>query len=134
MFAMSHKSTGEKTQAIILAHLVKNDKKVLLPFGDNQRYDMVIDEDGEFIRAQCKTAWKRSDDVIAFNACSVDWYKRVRRSYLNEIDIFLVYSPDTNKVYQIPIDEISRTEIYLRLSPTRNGQTKGVRWAKDYEI
>lgn len=131
---MSHKATGEKTQAIILAHLVKQDKKVLLPFGDNQRYDLVIDENGKFIRAQCKTAWKRSDSVIAFNVCSVDWYKKARRSYLKEIDIFLVYSPDTDKVYQIPIDEVSRTEIYLRLLPTKNGQNRRVRWAKDYEI
>ena len=131
---MSHKATGEKTQAIILAHLVKHDKKVLLPFGDNQRYDLVIDENGKFIRAQCKTAWRQSDSVIAFNACSVIWHRRKRRNYLNEVDVFLVYSPDTDKIYQVPIDEVSVTAIYLRLSPTKNGQNKRVRWAKDYEI
>jgi uncharacterized protein YqeY len=51
---MNHKSLGEKTLAIILAQLLKQDKKVLLPFGDNQRYDLVIDEGGQFIRARCK--------------------------------------------------------------------------------
>jgi len=29
---------------------------ILLPFGDNRRYDMVVDVSGSFLRVQCKTA------------------------------------------------------------------------------
>jgi hypothetical protein len=72
--------------------------------------------------------------VISFNTSSVDWYKKVRRSYKNEIDIFLVYSPETERVYQIPVDDVGATSVYLRLAPTKNKQAKRIRWAKDYEI
>jgi hypothetical protein len=34
---------------------VRRGYSVLLPFGVNQRYDLVLDLDGRFVRAQCKT-------------------------------------------------------------------------------
>jgi hypothetical protein len=58
---MNPKAVGEKTEAIILAELIRNDLVVLLPFGDNQRYDFVVDNHGEFIRIQCKTGRYRKD-------------------------------------------------------------------------
>src|SRR5262249_30713483 len=50
------KSIGEVSEAIILAEFLKAGFPVLLPFGDNQRYDMVVEVGGRFLRVQCKTA------------------------------------------------------------------------------
>jgi len=44
-----------RTEAAILGELVRRGYKVLIPFGTNQRYDLVFDLDGDFARAQCKT-------------------------------------------------------------------------------
>ena len=41
------KAIGEMTEAVILAHLILRGDGVLLPFGNNQRYDMVIDRGGD---------------------------------------------------------------------------------------
>ncbi len=49
--------------------------------------------------------------------------------------IFAVYSPDTKKVYLVPINHVkTMTSAMLRLVPTKNKQVKNVRWAKDYEL
>ena len=56
---------GLRTEAAILAELVQRGYQVLVPFGVNQRYDLVLDIEGEFVRAQCKTGRLR-DGVIRF--------------------------------------------------------------------
>ncbi len=49
-----------------------------------------------------------------------------------EADYFGVYSPDTGKVYLVPVDDVPGSQAKLRLQATKNNQQKGVRWAKDY--
>jgi hypothetical protein len=45
------KSTGERSEAIIMGRLIAAGYAVLLPFGENKRYDLVIeDADGLFWR------------------------------------------------------------------------------------
>jgi hypothetical protein len=53
----NNKTIGERSEAIIMAKLLEVGYGVLMPFGDNRRYDLVIeDADGKFYRIQCKTA------------------------------------------------------------------------------
>jgi hypothetical protein len=56
------KSIGETSEAVVLAEFIKAGFPVLLPFGDNQRYHMVVEVYGRLLRVQCKTAspygWK----------------------------------------------------------------------------
>jgi hypothetical protein len=68
------KAIGEVSEAVILAEFLKAGFPVLLPFGDNQRYDMVIEVSGRFLRVQCKTAFRAGGDgsCIRFNAHSGD--------------------------------------------------------------
>lgn len=56
------------------------------------------------------------------------------RGYKGQADYFCVYVEAINKVYLIPVAEVGTSKASLRLSPARNGQTKGVRWAADYEL
>ncbi len=43
---------GHRAEAAILAELVKRGYRVLLPFGVNQRYDLVLDCDGQSLPAE----------------------------------------------------------------------------------
>jgi hypothetical protein len=126
---------GQRTEAIILAELVKRGFRVLMPFGTNHRYDLVLDLEDRFVRVQCKTGRLRRG-VINFNAQSVRANtKRVyRRSYGGEIDLFAVFCPDNGRVYAVPVEDATSTHGSLRVEPTANGQLKGVRWAADYEL
>ena len=126
---------GQRTEAAILSHLVRAGYGVLLPFGVNQRYDLVLDLDGAFVRAQCKTGRYRRG-VIAFSAQSVVTSKtrNVTRGYRGQADVFLVHCPDFESVYCVPVDEAPGTAMSLRVEPTRNGQSDRVHWARDYEL
>lgn len=126
------KAVGERSEGQILAAFLKTGKVVLTPFGDSQRYDMVLDEGGKFLRIQCKTG-KVYDGVIKFPVCSSNWNQGTTKTYVGQIEFFAVYVPQLDKIYMVPIDQVGVKEVCLRLEPTKQGQTKGVRWAKDFE-
>ena len=130
------KTVGERTEAIVLAELLKAGYVVLLPFGDNQRYDMVVDDGGKFLRIQCKTARLISNGgVLYFKTCSTYAHRgRPTRGYRGEADLFGVYAPELGKVYLIPVDDVGESAASLRVTPARNGQTNGVRLAEQYEL
>src|SRR5262245_14325977 len=113
---------------MILAALLQAGMVVLQPFGDNQRYDLVVDENGEFFRIQCKTA-SLQKGCLVFPACSsYTHHGKGKRSYRGQIELFGVYSPDLQKVYLIPVDEVGESHVYLRLTPPLNSQKTGIRY------
>jgi hypothetical protein len=126
---------GHRTEGAILSELVRRGYAVLVPFGVNQRYDLVIDLDGEFVRAQCKTG-RLIDGVVRFATQSIrsNTARTLARGYIGEADIFLVYCPGTRRIYCAPVDGAPVGQMYLRVAPTRNGQAHSVNWAEEYEL
>ena len=122
----------------IMAALLEAGYAVLLPFGENTRYDLVIDDGVRLGRVQCKTGRLRHG-AIRFSACSSYAHlpnpKMVRRDYLGQIDYFAVYCPDTVGVYLVPVGEARvRRQGSLRVRPPLNNQKQGIRTASNYEI
>ena len=131
---MNTKDVGEITEAQVLAAMVRIGKAVLVPFGDNKRYDLVIEENGEFERIQCKTG-RLKNGCIDFSTCSMIGRKLVKRkSYHGEVESFGVYCPENGKVYIVPIDKVGVKSFRLRVSHTKNNNEKNINWAKDYEV
>src|SRR5579884_660570 len=138
------KALGERSQAIIIYRLLEAGYNILTPYGDNTRYDLVIeDADGQFWRVQCKTAWmdKRSnDEAVRFATASSHYhyrggkYNHARRGYQGQIDFFAVYSPDLDKVYLIPIDHAGASDMVLRLIIPKGKNQHGIKMAEDYEL
>jgi PD-(D/E)XK endonuclease len=128
------KSIGENSEGQVLAAFLRAGEVVLLPFGDNQRYDMVLDRGGVFWRVQVRTGRLRKGAVI-FSTVSTgsDTPHRARRHYRGAADIFAIYCPEVDKVYLIRVDECGDRMISFRVDPSRNGQAQGIRWAADYE-
>jgi PD-(D/E)XK endonuclease len=111
---------------------------VLVPFGENTRYDLVIDDGENLGRVQCKTGRLR-DGAIRFATCSCYAHhanpRRTRRNYHGQVDFFAVHCPETTGVYLIPLSELeTNVQGTLRVSPARNSQRRGVRVAAGYEI
>lgn len=133
---------GAESEAVIAAALIQAGYTVLTPNGYMHRYDLVIeDAEGKFWKIQCKTAWLSKDGAtLRFNGYSLLMKGQKGRSetkrmgYANDVDYFAVYSPDTRKVYLLPITYVKNTENCLRLIPTGNNQEKNVRWAANYEL
>lgn len=132
------KDVGDKTTLAVMLALRMAGLRVLVPFGENTRYDLVIDDGTWFARVQCKTGRLRRG-AIRFNTCSTYGHHQrpgnARRGYHGEIDYFAVFCPDTERVYLVPIGELHvKTEAALRVDPSRNGQSRYIRLARDYEI
>ena len=127
------KSIGERSEGQIVAAFLRAGKVVLCPLGDNQRYDLVLDEGGKFVRVQCKTG-RIEKGAIVFNTRSTNWYTHEGRDYRGQADLFAVYVPALDKVYTIPVDDVGVTACNLRLNPPRNGQMRGVRLAENFEF
>ena len=136
---MEHpKDVGDRSTLAIMLALRAKGLAVLVPFGENTRYDLVIDDGVKFERVQCKTGRLRGGAVI-WNMCSHYGHhanpKVVRRDYQGEVDYFAVYCPETSGVYLIPMADLPiRVRGALRVDPPKNGQRKFIRFAKQYEI
>jgi hypothetical protein len=136
---MEHpKSIGDRSMLAVMLALYDAGYVVLLPFGENTRYDLVINDGVHFERVQCKTGRLRNG-TVRFRASSSYAHhpnpKITSRDYLGEIDYFAVYCPETGGVYLIPVaDAQLRHKGSLRISPTRNGQKRRIRMAADYEV
>jgi hypothetical protein len=128
---------GNISTAQVLAALVRMGKVVLLPFAEGGRYDLVFEEeDGRFVRVQCKTA-RLVRGAVCFATSSVDSRsadKVIRKGYVGEVDFFGVYCAANGKIYLVPVTDVPLTMASLRLEPPRNGQQTHIRWARDYEI
>jgi hypothetical protein len=129
---------GDRTTLAVMLVLRELGFGVLLPFGENTRYDLVIDDRKSLHKVQCKTGRLRSGAVI-WSMCSSYGHHRdpraVRRAYHGEVDFFAVYCPETGGVYLMPIADLPmRNRGNLRVDPPKNNQRKGIRFAERYEI
>ena len=101
------------------------------------RYDLVFDLGVRLLRVQCKTAVVRGDVVVircySARRSAEGLLKRVYTS--SEVDAIAAYSPELDQCFLIPIARVDgRSDISLRLRPTRNCQRHGINWAEDYEF
>ena len=131
------KAVGNTTEAIVLAEFLKAGFPVLLPFGENSRYDMVVEVGQSLLRVQCKTAHRCGADgaSLRFHTRSVRIKNRSgeieNRSYRGQADLFAAYAPCTNQVYILAVDDVPETDAWLRLTPNRGTNQYRSRMAGD---
>src|SRR4051812_29958198 len=138
--SMRHpKEIGDRTTLAVMFALKLRGETVLVPFGENVRYDLVADNGRRLSRIQCKTGRLRNG-AIHFRVCSSYAHHPnprgdAKRDYKGQIDEFGVFCPDTGTVYRIPIDDMpNERTASLRVEPPRNAQIKNVRMAITYEV
>lgn len=128
------KGIGERSTAQILATFLKQGMIVLIPFGDNQRYDLVVHEDHKFIRIQCKTARfeQGNQAVFVFTSESTNWNTGKCRNYKGQADIFAVWLPQKEQMYILNVDTCPVSQVNIRFTYPENGQRKGIRLAENH--
>lgn len=129
---LTSKQKGNLTELQCLSAFVEQGCSVSIPYGDNSKYDFIADIDGKLFKIQVKTASLKTDGAIKFSCRSthVNCKGTVNERYSKEdVDFFATYWD--NQCYLIPINECS-VEKTLRFTLPKNGQTKGISFAKDY--
>lgn len=133
---LTAKQKGNLTELQCLTAFYEQGCHVSIPYGENSRYDMIVDVNGKLIRVQVKTSSLKHNDSNAIEfSCRSSYInstgvKNVRYN-ANEIDYFATYWND--KCYLIPISECSTAKT-IRFAPPKNGQKSGISFAKDYEL
>jgi hypothetical protein len=129
---MKTATRGNAAEGAVLNALIRRGHDVLLPFGDGHPFDLVIHLRGRFIRVQVKTAW-RKEGCVLFNPYATDHGKGIG-SYAGLADVFGVFCRDTDAIYLVPLDGVASQSGRLRIEPTRNNQSRRVRYAHQFEI
>lgn len=131
-------SIGDIGESIALTKFLKNDCVVSKPVSNNARYDFVVEICGKLYKVQVKTTEHIKDGKMEFATKTTNYRKgsweSIRYS-ADEIDIFFLYCLENDWCgLYFPEENQVLTALTLRLEPTRNNQTKGIRFAKDYEF
>jgi hypothetical protein len=134
------KVLGNTTEMECMLECMKLGIQVSIPFGEDSRYDFVMDYRGKLYRIQSKHCTEVIDDsgqVVAIK------FKTVRQSGSNatmhtrtkytkdEIDYFS--TSYNGKCYLVPVEYCSTIKL-LRIVAPKNCQTKGISFLKDYEL
>ena len=130
------KTKGNKAEVSVLAEFVKNNIPVLLPFGDNEKYDLVIEINKEFKSIQVKHGRIRNGCIIADIRHRIGVKRISYETYFNKIDIIAIWCEDNDKIYLVSVQDFgNKTHARLRIdNPKNNSCISKVYWAKDYEF
>jgi hypothetical protein len=132
------KDVGDRSTLAIILALHCAGYSVLLPWGENTRYDLAVEFERELRLVQCKTGRLKHGAVYFRTASSYYHHPRPKmpaKHYRGQIDLFAVYCPETTGVYLVPIADLDvDSRASLRVTPSRNNQRKRIRFAADYEV
>ena len=120
-----NKQKGNVGEAKCLAKMIELGVPVSLPFGDNERYDMIIEHNGRLEKIQVKySSVQESEGSTCFKLCSSTNHTTNKHysTYENDIDAFLLYNALTDEVYYLPMEVVgNKKTLTLRMQPSKNG-------------
>ena len=129
------KARGIKSEAAFVGEMGKREINLLSPFGDNNRYDYVIEHNGEFERIQVKTANQKDEkNHVKFCCASTGtWSARrnTKEDYEGDIDYFAVYHRERDHFYLVPIEKAPKANMSIRYGEPENA-SPNINWAEDY--
>ena len=134
---MNSKQVGNLTELQCITALYELGCDISLPFGNSQKYDLIMDYQNKLYKVQVKHAnehWE--ENVLTHFEIITRWQGHnasgyTQTSYTKEdIDLFATFCQ--GKVYLIPIEECGGALKNIRFVPPKNGQVKGINFAKDY--
>jgi hypothetical protein len=127
------KQKGLQAELYVAYLLIRNGFHVLLPFGEDARYDLVSEKHGVFKRIQVKYVALKNG-ALEVPLRSANNHQTIYYSPA-DVDVIAAYNPENSKVYFIPRGEIvNKSCLKLRLADCKNGQRRHVVWAADYEL
>ena len=132
---MNSKSIGNVGEAKALCKFVELGIPVYIPFGDNEKADLIAEFNGKLNKIQIKTSIKAENGVMKFDLTSSTVHRNNGEKHIytkEEIDYFICYNIERDKLFLIPVEQTGNTAITIRYEKSRNNQTKGIRFEEDY--
>lgn len=118
-----------------IASFVKYGIPVYIPFGDNEKADLIVDIDGNLKKIQVKTSIKAENGIMSFDLTSCTEHRNGgnRRKYgKDEVDYFFLYNIERDKAFLIETPSEPMVVLTIRYEKPKNNQRKDVRFENDY--
>jgi len=107
------KLRGEWVELLFMAEAAKRGLRVIKPYGDSSRYDLVIENGGRFLRVQVKSTCHRNSRAYVCNLVRFGQ----KRYTKDDIDFFALYVIPADTWYIIPFKAASHSKGSISLSP-----------------
>lgn len=125
---------GKITELRVAQAFLELGYQVSQPLVADSRYDFIVDIQGKLLKIQVKTSKvSLEQDYFEFatSTSHTNTKGTINHSYTSEeIDYFATIF--NNECYVISVNECGCRNQRLRLKPAKNGQTVGIKFAKDY--
>lgn len=134
---MTTKQIGNIGEAKVLCKFVSMQIPVYVPFGDNERADLIAEFNGKLNRIQIKTSEKAEDGKMVFSLVSSTAHRQqgVKHKYTSEeIDYFALYNIARDELFLISINEpeLPQTTITIRYETPKNHNQYKQFMSQDY--
>ena len=126
---------GEITEQQVALEFLKQGILLSKPLVQSSRYDFIADINNHLYKIQVKTCRFKEESYIEFatSTSHTNTQGTLNLFYSeNEVDFFAtIYE---NQCYLVPFKLCGKRAQRLRFVPTKNGQTKGILFAKDFKL
>lgn len=131
---MTNKRTGSINELRVIARLMEYGE-VSIPYGNNARYDCILDRGNELLKIQIKTARKIDENRFSIpcaNVVSSGKNRGRKRTYTKE-DADYIAAEYLGNIYLIPTG-IQAVDITLSFKYPKNGMKKVINLEQGYRI
>lgn len=126
---------GEITEQQVVLEFLKLGILISKPLVQSSRYDFIADISKKLYKIQVKTGTFKENSFLEFatSTSHTNTQGTLNLSYsADDIDFFATMHE--NQCYLIPYELCGKRAQRLRFAPTKNGQTKGILFAKDFKL
>ena len=126
---------GEITEQQVVLEFLKLGILVSKPLVQSSRYDFVVDINNNLYKIQVKTGTFKENSYLEFatSTSHTNTQGTLNISYsANDVDFFATIYED--QCYLIPYELCGKRTQRIRFVPTKNNQTTGVLFAKDFRL
>lgn len=132
------KRLGNLTELQCITRLYELGCAVSIPFGNSEKYDVIIDYNNKLYKVQIKHGNLHKDELNEDDYISIKctWEGHNRTGYTknkytpDEIDFFATFYD--NECYLMKCSECSNQKV-LRIKPPKNNQIKGVNFLENFK-
>lgn len=125
---------GEITEQQVALEFLKLGYMVSKPLVQSSKYDFIVDINHKLYKIQVKTGTAKEENSyieFATSTSHTNTKGTVNLTYSKE-DVDFFATMYENQCYLVPKELCGNRNQRLRLKPTKNNQTKGITFAKDF--
>ena len=134
---LTRKGKGDLAELKVAGDLIGRGYRIALPYGEDWDFDLIVLRNGNLERVQVKHAMSRNGVIevrCGSHSLTNGKVRRTKHYTADMIDWLAVYDRTTDRCFYLPASELGcgKWMLSLRLTPTRNHQSSGIRYAEDY--